>query len=352
MNCHIVTPLTWTIVHLLHRSRFQTRQAHLRGTIMLSLDPILNLFVGLALTFGSFSLLASSITEAVASAMGWRAATLEQGLKALLNDPKLEGYAKDVLAHAAVNPLSPGLVGDALATKRPTYIEPSLFAAALTDVLHINTNLQQTGETLKTAIGQVTNPQLKQFLSGLEARAQGNVDEFRAGLAGWFDSAMDRLSGTYKRKVQFWNFAIAAAMAVVMNVDALHIAHQLWVQPGLTGFLSQTVQNPDYPKLYAVWSQSFPFGWQLAPAMPQTGIDQSYIAAVFLMVLGWLITASSTFFGAPFWFDQLQRIARIRSTGPSPREANAARGGNDGQAVVSAGLQVGAAASPPVFPPR
>src|SRR4051794_7332143 len=244
---------------------------------MLSLDPILNLFFGLALTFGSFSLLASSITEAIASALGWRAATLEQGLKALLNDPNLEGYAKDVLAHAAVNPLSPGLVGDALAAKRPTYIEPSLFAAALTDVLHINANLQQTGETLKTAVGRVTNPQLKEFLTGLEVRAQGNVDQFRAGLAGWFDSAMDRLSGTYKRKVQFWNFMIAALLSAVMNVDALHIAQQLWVQPGLTGSLSATVENPDYPKLYAAWSQSFPFGWQLAPAMPETGIDRAYV---------------------------------------------------------------------------
>ena len=35
---------------------------------MLSLDPILNLFIGLALTFGSFSLLTGTIVEALASA--------------------------------------------------------------------------------------------------------------------------------------------------------------------------------------------------------------------------------------------------------------------------------------------
>jgi hypothetical protein len=57
-----------------------------------------------------------------------------------------------------------------------------------------------------------------------------------------------------------------------------------------------------------------------------------------------MITASSTLFGAPFWFDTLQKLARIRSSGPSPREAAAARG--DAHSVVRTGLQVGAATAP------
>lgn len=37
-------------------------------------------------------------------------------------------------------------------------------------------------------------------------------------------------------------------------------------------------------------------------------------------VLGWLITAVAALFGAPFWFDALQSIIRLKGAGPSPDE--------------------------------
>ena len=38
------------------------------------------------------------------------------------------------------------------------------------------------------------------------------------------------------------------------------------------------------------------------------------------MVVGWLITALATLFGAPFWFDALQQFVRLKGAGPSPQE--------------------------------
>ena len=37
-------------------------------------------------------------------------------------------------------------------------------------------------------------------------------------------------------------------------------------------------------------------------------------------LLGWLITAVAALFGAPFWFDALQSIVRLKGAGPSPDE--------------------------------
>jgi len=339
---------------------------------MLSLDPILNLFIGLALTFGSFSLLTGAMVEAVASLLGLRSATLDAGLRKMLNDPTLTGLAKDVLAHAAVNPLSPGAPDNKLDSKRPAYIEPAHFAAALTDVLKLPDKVQQTTAAMDAALAGVTDEQLKQFLGGLLARAKGDAEQFRSGVAAWFDSAMDRVSGGYKRKVQLMNFVLALALAGTMNVDALTIAQQLWVQPGLSGSIAEQVRNAVppvaapaqdtgdsaadaeaarqaraqatqamYDSLYGVWSKSLPFGW--ANLHLPGGSDRPL--AILLLVCGWIISASATLFGAPFWFDTLQKLARIRSTGPSPREAAAARG--NGQPVVRAGLEVGAATPPP-----
>lgn len=35
---------------------------------------------------------------------------------------------------------------------------------------------------------------------------------------------------------------------------------------------------------------------------------------------GWLITATTALFGAPFWFDLMQRVVRMRATGTKPEE--------------------------------
>jgi hypothetical protein len=40
-----------------------------------------------------------------------------------------------------------------------------------------------------------------------------------------------------------------------------------------------------------------------------------------LQVAGWIVTASTALFGAPFWFDLMQRVVRMRSTGARPEEA-------------------------------
>jgi hypothetical protein len=37
-------------------------------------------------------------------------------------------------------------------------------------------------------------------------------------------------------------------------------------------------------------------------------------------IVGWLIVAFATLFGAPFWFDALQSFVRLKGNGPSPAE--------------------------------
>ena len=44
------------------------------------------------------------------------------------------------------------------------------------------------------------------------------------------------------------------------------------------------------------------------------------------LFLGWLISAVATLFGAPFWFDALQQIVRLKGAGPSPAEKSSDSG--------------------------
>ena len=120
----------------------------------------------------------------------------------------------------------------------PSYIEPSQFAGALMDVLRIDQNL--TSDIKQRITAKVTDLQLRSFLTGLVDRTRADPVKFQSVLAEWFENAMNRLSGTYKRKTQIWTFAIALIMAGLMNVSSIHIDRELWLRP----MLARTISNP------------------------------------------------------------------------------------------------------------
>jgi hypothetical protein len=64
---------------------------------------------------------------------------------------------------------------------------------------------------------------------------------------------------------------------------------------------------------------TLPVGWPHGILLDK---DRGWIGwdAFGVAFLGWLITALSTLFGAPFWFDLLQTFIRLKGTGPSPVE--------------------------------
>jgi hypothetical protein len=45
------------------------------------------------------------------------------------------------------------------------------------------------------------------------------------------------------------------------------------------------------------------------------------VGQAFLKALGLLITTFALGFGAPFWFDALGKLARVRNSGPAPARA-------------------------------
>lgn len=274
------------------------------------LGDALNVFLGLALTFAVVAGLASSVCEAIASALKWRANTLLAGIKDLLNDQNLQGLAKEVLDHAAINPRA----GDAAAAEsyklKPSYVPPKQFASALLDVI------QQTStgvpQTLQDAIANVQDPQIKTLLQGFYDRAAGNVQQVHDEVAAWFDSGMDRLSGAYKRKSQLVLFVVSLVLAGLLNVDAFHLSAALWAHPADMAALSSKITdgNTAVQNLNEA-AKAFPMGW------PATHLNTPF--AWISAIGGWLATAFACLFGAPFWFDMIQKVARIKGTGPDPK---------------------------------
>jgi len=322
-------------------------------------SAVLDVAIGVIFGFLGVSLITSAAVETFSSALKWRSSTLLAGIQSMVNDPSFAALAKDLYEHAAINPR--GSVSQPRSNK-PAYIDKGQFAAAFLDV----TGLTGAGAGMAPGPAAVTaltaaiaakfpagapNPQMQNMLTGMVQRANGDIALVQKDIATWFDNAMDRVGGAFKRRTQWLSVAIALVIAILFNVDAFHIATLLWEQPTLSAQLrvpaaaqlvlaaapsganAETPQQMEAAALAVgnILDQKLPLGWapghfmQLQtpnPADPAKPV-WSYVwetGTGVRTVCGWLVTAIATLFGAPFWFDVLQGIVRLKGSGPSPAE--------------------------------
>jgi hypothetical protein len=214
-------------------------------------STILDVAVGVIFGFLAISLFTSAAVEAINSLLKLRSKGLVSGVKALVNDPNFDGLAQQLFAHAAVNPRGPG-PSDPLKNS-PSYIDATQFARALLDISGLSATSAtaaaqapgpQAIAALQANVNGVADPQIKQLLQGVINRCSGDIQQIETELASWFDAAMDRISGDFKRWTQLATFIIALVVAFVINLDSVRVATLLWEQPMLADRLKASSQLP------------------------------------------------------------------------------------------------------------
>ena len=140
---------------------------------------------------------------------------------------------------------------------------------------------------------------------------------------------MDRVSGWYKRRITIILFFIGIVVAGAFNVDSWQLANTLWNNESVrSAVVSQAEKQAKKPLDKAAKDVSdveqlkLPIGWKAQEskttkqgerdprAFPRT--TGQYVAKF----LGLLLSAIALSLGAPFWFDVLNRLTRLRATGP------------------------------------
>jgi len=270
-------------------------------------STVLEVAIGLTFCYGTVALIVSTLQEALSAAFRLRANTLLAGIKSMLNDPRFDGLARAVYAHPLVNPHTDGnAMQESSLLSKPSYIEPAHFAIALVDSLW---KAPADFLQLRSAIDAIPDPQVRTAMLGMYGRAR-DLQQFQDMLASWFDNAMARMSGAYKRSQLLISLLIALLLSILFNIDSIHLFRTLWQQPGLAAHLKDVPGALDPAVIDAL--MVLPIGWSKFP--PVLNADFA------LQVAGWLITATTALFGAPFWFDLMQRVVRMRATGAKPEE--------------------------------
>lgn len=184
-------------------------------------STVLEVGIGLILTFLMFSLVLTSAKEGIESFLKGRATDLEATIGELLGDGTGTGIVKSFYHNPMIFPLFQGVYNAAKKTNLPSYIPKENFAAAVTWLVQA----PETAGSIASALPE--NSPARQVYNSLSAEAGATAASIKQGIEAWYVSAMDRLTGLYKRKAQLWLFVLGFVVAALGNVDPINIGNRL-----------------------------------------------------------------------------------------------------------------------------
>jgi hypothetical protein len=363
---------------------------------IMNFGAALDVAIGLIFVYLMVSLFVTALNEYVSSFLNKRSEYLLSRVQSLLGGDGSEKKTGEwspamcsVWNHPLISALKSHQTAEDHCTKRgallknaPSYIPGKTFAVALTETLKPSETAHLSFTQLKTAISGIENNEaLKKALLPMVDEAEGKVEVFQQNVATWFDGAMDRTSGAYKRWIHRLTFWAGFAVAVAFNVNSLQLIDNLWRDPvaraGLVAQASKSAQADNAqgvqarltapapasaggdgaasdatPECACDGSQNatdlaqdlpLPIGWSpeglcalvheplssLPPSKRPTSVCKapyrngwSATAKIFLTLLGLAITGLAVSLGSPFWFGILQSVTNIRATGVKPDRAD------------------------------
>jgi hypothetical protein len=319
---------------------------------------VLDVVIGLALVFILVSTVCTAIREAIESVFKTRAAYLECAIRELFRDPAGTGMAQKFYEHPLISglfknayqarPLEPTLL--ARGQHMRSYIPSRNFAAALIDLATHGVELDAattphklTLDGLRQGAAKLENMYVRRAVVAAIDAGQDDLAAVREHLEAWYDAAMDRVSGWYKRTSQVIIAVIAVAIVGALNLDAIAIADSLYRDPAVRAAAVAEAEQIKPDDLGAKTSLTkldtlhLPVGWQAAVTNSHSDANSTTALAYSIMMkcLGLLLTAFAATLGAPFWFDVLNKVMVIRAT-VKPREKSREEGSEDRPATPAA----------------
>ncbi len=243
-------------------------------------SQILEVAIGLAFVYLLFCLICSMVKEWIASAwLKSRPKTLFKGIKSLLKDPTIidEFYKHPLInALAKISPekMEEKKLEDTL-RKQPSSIPSRTFALTVLDLLAPTKDaaVPQTLAHIRNSVSQQTDQKyawIKKALLPLLDAAQDDLGKAQKNLENWFDDAMERVTGWYKRRTQLYLLILGLFVCIAMNVDTFAIANSLYRDNTLRAIVVAAAQKRAKEPLQPAAPPSSPTkpGEKVPPAAP------------------------------------------------------------------------------------
>lgn len=304
---------------------------------------VLDVFIGLTLTYLLYSMYASIAMEVISSSLGLRAENLHYALKRMLMDEKsdvgvIEGYLLRTLnsftqmVGMTTNMKNPELFdtfinqpsikylsnGGSLITNRSaSYIHAEFFSKALIDSLKVD----EEGLDLATKmeLGFLTrspDSETLQYIYSLFKDADRDMQKFRYMLERWFDDSMERAAGWYKKTTQLIIFLIGIFLTFYFDLDTLQIARKLSTdaesREAIAEMATERAAKTPEADLKTIQEETSKLRYILVSGKKE-GADQKGGDDKEGSVAGYLLTVLALSLGAPFWFDLLNKFIGLRS---------------------------------------
>ena len=344
----------------------------------------LDLVIGLAFIYFLLSIICLSLQELKANLFNERSKNLEKWIKDTFNDrgrkkensdllvkiqriiPFLEKWINNILNGKGRAKENSGL-GDRIwknimvdgltrSNRTVSYIPREVFVSALLDEIYYGSDDSNQGRNSESELeneqelinglkptydfhslrAAIENPSVRvpkpfqRVIRQVYSESHENLETFRMRLERWFEMAMVRNSGTYKKKTQWWTFGFAILVTFGMNVDSIKLASHFYDNPGEAKRIAYQAEiyiekneslliseqadtreaiSKFKSDLNKIQELKLPIGWEKCEFDPKS-------------IPGWIITIFAVSLGAPFWFDTLNKLVNLRAAGKIPNGGN------------------------------
>ncbi len=303
--------------------------------------------LGLVFIYTLYSLLATTLVELIATVFQTRARFLEKGIRRMLDDDTQPVFAKEFYQMPLIKYMASGFWK---IFNKPSYLKARNFSQALLQLLKDQpADGTTTLDKIRTVLEAKQDTHTGKYLLNLLDDAENDLEKFKEKLETWYDDTMERVSGWYKRRISLITFIVGLILATIFNVDTMQIVNKLSKDPKareqyvqLAGQLAADtaivkvdsikgtlIENLNTLQSYATQSSSVLGNKRInctsdttATTAMQNGKDtpcrHCYLKALWYSswdnFWGCLITAIALSLGAPFWFDLLNKIVKLRSS--------------------------------------
>jgi predicted nucleic acid-binding Zn-ribbon protein len=311
-------------------------------------STILEVIIGLVFLYLIFSLLATFVNEVISTFLKFRSKHLKKAIQNMMNDKDGKGIA--LFEKFNDHPLIRSYI-EKNGKGFPSYLNAKKFAKIIIEISNISEIIdEKVKEDLPDGFLKKI---IEEYIKKSKGKVEVKVEDLEKNIEDWFNSVMERTSGWYNRKIKKLTLYTAIIIAIVFNFDTIHVFQRLskdsksrtelvmyaensidkyakYVQIDTTiertdtlliekmDSLKNNINSIIYEEIESIEAIAG-IGWVL----PKSELKEIDTVLYWLLKLsGWIITAMAISLGAPFWFDLLDKVMKIRGTGKQEKLPN------------------------------